>query len=349
MTKKRILSGMRPTGKLHLGHLVGALENWVRLQEEYDCFFMIADWHALMSEYEYPADLKANILDIALDWLACGLDPVKSTIFVQSQVPEHLELYMIFSVITPLGLLERCPTYKEQLREVKNRDLSTYGFLGYPVLQAADILLYKAEAVPVGEDQLPHLELTRQIVRKFNHLYPVRSKAPGAAAPPLAGTSNGVNKNEFFPEPKAILTKEARLMGLDGRKMSKSYDNYIALSEEPESVRKKVQSMFTDPARVRLTDPGHPEKCNVHHYYAVFAPERKNEIDALCRKAEIGCTECKREMAEILVKFLEPIREKRNQLLKKRDDVFDILNEGNQKARGYASETMSEVKKMLNL
>ncbi len=342
--KKRILSGMRPTGKLHLGHLVGALENWVKLQEDYDCFFMIADWHALMSEYENPANLKANTLDIALDWLACGLDPEKSTIFVQSQVLEHLELYMIFSVITPLGLLERCPTYKEQLREIKNRDLSTYGFLGYPVLQAADILLYQAEAVPVGEDQLPHLELTRQIARKFNHLYPVRSKTPGATAPPLAGTSNGV-----FPEPKALLTKEARLMGLDGRKMSKSYNNYIALSEEPESIRKKAQGMFTDPARVRLNDPGHPEKCNVRHYYGVFAPEENKEIDGLCRKAQIGCTECKKELGGLLVKLLEPIREKREAILKNKSAVTDILSEGQKRAQEIAGRTMREVKSLLQL
>ncbi|MDD5506133.1 MAG: tryptophan--tRNA ligase, partial [Candidatus Omnitrophica bacterium] len=221
--KKRILSGMRPTGKLHLGHLVGALSNWAKLQDEYDCFFMIADWHALMSEYENPQGLRENMLDNLIDWLSCGIDPEKSTIFVQSHVPEHLELYFILSLVTPLGLLERCPTYKEQLREITNRDLSTYAFLGYPVLQAADILLYKASAVPVGEDQLPHLELTRQIVRKFNHLY----------------------KTNCFPEPNALLTEATRLPGLDGRKMSKSYNNYIGLSEEPEVIRKKVQNMIT--------------------------------------------------------------------------------------------------------
>ena len=327
MLKKRILSGMRPTGKLHLGHLVGALDNWVKLQEEYDCFFMIADWHALMSEYENPADLKANTLDIALDWLACGIDPKKSTIFVQSQVREHLELYMFFSLITPLGPLERCPTYKEQLREVRNRDLSTYGFLGYPVLQAADILLYKAGVVPVGEDQLPHLELTRQIARKFNHLY----------------------KSTLFPEPQALLTKEARLLGLDGRKMSKSYNNYISLSEDAETIRKKVQSMFTDPARVRLSDPGHPEKCNLHNYYAVFAPQRKKEIDAACRAARIGCTECKKEMAEILVKFLGPIRKKREAILEDKSALIGILSEGKKKAEEAASRTIKEVKALLRL
>jgi len=325
--KKRILSGMRPTGKLHLGHLVGALDNWVKLQDEYDCFFMIADWHALMSEYEKPEDLKENILDNAVDWLSCGISPKKSTIFVQSHVKEHLELFMFFSVITPLGLLERCPTYKEQLREITNRELHTYGFLGYPVLQAADILLYKAEAVPVGEDQLPHLELTRQIARKFNHIY----------------------KKSFFPEPEAVLTKEKRLLGLDGRKMSKSYNNYIALSEQPEVVAKKIQNMFTDPTRIKFSDPGHPEKCNVHNYYAVFAPERKKEIDELCRNAKIGCTDCKKELAKIVIKFLEPIQEKRNELLKDKDKVFDILAQGEKKAQAAASVTISEVRNLVKL
>jgi len=325
--KKRILSGMRPTGKLHLGHLVGALENWNKLQDEYECYFMVADWHALMSEYENPKDLKENIIDNVIDWLACGITPKKSTIFIQSHVLEHLELYMAFAIITPLGLLERCPTYKEQLREITNRQLHTYGFLGYPVLQAADILVYKAEAVPVGEDQLPHLELTRQIARKFNNIY----------------------KQEVFPDPKALLTKEKRLLGLDGRKMSKSYNNYIALSEEPEVIAKKVQSMFTDPTRIKFTDPGHPDKCNVHNYYAVFAPQRKKEIDEACRRAKIGCTECKKELANILIKFLEPIQEKRNALLKNKKEVFDILEQGEKKARAVASETLAEVKKLLRL
>jgi len=323
--KKRILSGMRPTGKLHLGHLVGALDNWVKLQDEYDCFFMVADWHALMSEYANTERLRENIADNAIDWLACGINPKKSTVFIQSHIPEHLELYITFSIITPLGLLERCPTYKEQLREVTNRDLSTYGFLGYPVLQAADILVYKAEAVPVGEDQLPHLELTRQIARRFNNLV----------------------KEEAFPEPKALLTKTNRLLGLDGRKMSKSYDNFIALSEEPASVRKKIQNMFTDPLRIKFSDPGHPDECNVHSYYAVFAPERKKEVDELCRKAKIGCTDCKGELAEIIVKFLAPIQEKRSQLLKNKKQVFDILDEGEKKAREVCVHTMQEVRNLL--
>jgi tryptophanyl-tRNA synthetase len=288
---------------------------------------MVADWHALMSEYENPEGLKENMLDNVVDWLACGIDPKKSTIFIQSHVPQHLELYMAFSLITPLGLLERCPTYKEQLREITNRDLSTYGFLGYPVLQAADIALYKAEVVPVGEDQLPHLELTRQIVRKFNHIY----------------------KKEAFPEPQALLTKERRLLGLDGRKMSKSYNNYIGLSEEPEIIRKKVMSMFTDPKRIKFTDPGHPENCNVHSYYAVFVPERKKEIEMMCRQAQIGCTECKKQLAENLIKFLEPIQEKRRQILKNKSALTDILHDGEKRAGEVAGATLAEVKKLLKI
>jgi tryptophanyl-tRNA synthetase len=325
--KKRILSGMRPTGKLHLGHLVGALDNWVKLQDEYECFFMVADWHALMSEYEKPHALKDNLIDNVIDWLSCGIQPSQSTIFIQSHVKEHLELYMFFSLLTPLGWLERCPTYKEQLREVTNRDLSTYAFLGYPVLQAADIMLYKAQAVPVGEDQLPHLELTREIVRKFNGLY---------------------GKN-IFPEPEAVLTKSSRLLGLDGRKMSKSYNNTIALSEEPKDIRRKVQNMFTDPLRIKLSDPGHPEKCNVHSYYASFAPERKKEIDGLCRQSKIGCTDCKKELAEILIDFLKPIQEKREALLSDKNKVLEILHRGEKKAGAFAAETIAEIRELLHL
>jgi len=325
--KKRILSGMRPTGKLHLGHLVGALANWTKLQDEYDCFFMVADWHALMSEYENTDDLKANILDNVIDWLACGVDPKKSNIFIQSQVPEHLELYFILSLITPLGLLERCPTYKEQLREVANRDLSTYAFLGYPVLQAADILLYKADTVPVGLDQLPHLELARQIVRKFNHLY----------------------KTDCLVEPKALLTKTTRLLGLDGRKMSKSYNNYIALSEDPEIIRKKVQSMFTDPERIRLTDPGHPDKCNVFSYYAVFFSQEEKEAQERCAKSKIGCTDCKKELATKLVDLLAPIQEKRRLLLKNKKHIQDLLFLGQTGAAEIAKKTIAQVRGLLKV
>jgi tryptophanyl-tRNA synthetase len=325
--KKRILSGMRPTGKLHLGHLVGALANWTKLQDEYDCFFMVADWHALMSEYEKPDLLKDNLLDNVIDWLSCGIDPEKSTIFVQSQVPEHLELYFILSLITPLGLLERCPTYKEQLRQVVNRDLNTYAFLGYPVLQAADILLYKADSVPVGEDQLPHLELSRQIVRKFNHLY----------------------RTTCFTEPEALLTQTTRLLGLDGRKMSKSYDNYIALSDGPEIVYKKVQSMFTDPERIRVADRGHPDKCNVFFYYSVFSPQLKNQLHERCTKSKVGCTECKKELAALLSNLLAPIQEKRLVLQKDKSHIQEILCAGRQKASLLAKQTIAEVRGLLKI
>lgn len=335
MIKKRILSGMRPTGSLHLGHLVGALNNWIKLQDEYDCFFMVADWHALMSEYANPGTLKENILDNVIDWLACGVDPEKCTIFIQSQIPEHLELYFILSLITPLGLLERCPTYKEQLREITNRDLSTYAFLGYPVLQAADILLYKADTVPVGEDQLPHLELARQIVRKFNHLY----------------------KTDCLIEPKALLTKTSRLLGVDGRKMSKSYNNCIYLSEGSkredthwkDDVYKKVQSMFTDPKRIRSSDPGHPDKCNVCNYYEVFFPEMTKEVKERCVKAQIGCTQCKKELAEKLIDLLTPIRERRRELWKNKDNVKEILEKGKSKAEKQAKETIAQVRELLKI
>ena len=291
--KKRLLSGMRPTGKLHLGHLVGALDNWAKLQGEHDCFFMVADWHAFMSEYKNPKNIRDNIVDNVIDWIACGIDPKRSVIFVQSDVPEHLELFMILSNITPLSWLERCPTYKDQLKELKAKEINSHGFLGYPVLQAADILVYKANVVPVGEDQLAHLELAREIVRRFHSLYA-----------------------KVFPEPEALLTKSSRLLGLDNRKMSKSYNNTIELSASDDVIGKKVQSMITDPARIKRTDPGHPEICNIHSYYAVFKPEEKANIDKACRAAEIGCTECKKRLGDIIVDVLAPIKEKRDKLLK---------------------------------
>lgn len=321
--KKRIFSGMRPTGKLHLGHLVGALNNWVALQDKYDCVFCIVDWHALMGEYENSREIKNNIVEMAADWLACGIDPKKSIVFIQSQIPEHAELHLIFSCLTPLGWLERCPTYKEQLREITTRDLQTYGFLGYPVLQAADILLYKAQAVPIGEDQLPHVELTREISRRFNFLY----------------------KKEIFADCEAILTKTPRLLGLDGRKMSKSYQNTINLSDPPETIKAKIQQMFTDPLRVRKTDPGHPEVCNVHGYFQAFVPEKQAEVAAWCGAAQKGCTECKLILAECLIEKLAPIREKRAALMKDKKKLFDILDDGRARAQVIAKETMQEVKK----
>lgn len=320
--RKKILSGMRPTGKLHLGHLVGTLDNWVALQREYDCFFMVADWHALMGEYEDPGGMAGSVVDNVADWLAAGIDPQRSTLFIQSEVKEHLDLHMIFSCLTPLGWLERCPTYKEQLREVSTRDLHTYGFLGYPVLQAADILLYKADAVPVGEDQLPHLELTREIARRFNSLY----------------------KCAIFPEPEARLTAASRLAGLDGRKMSKSYNNTINLSDPADTVRAKVQTMITDPQRVKLSDPGHPDVCGVFAYYNVFAPERTVELRSACANASFGCTECKKRLASILVERLAPIQQRRQALLEDKQKILDILADGARRARSVAQATLRDAR-----
>lgn len=313
---------MRPTGKLHLGHLVGALHNWIELQKNHQCIFSIVDWHALMGEYEQSRDIRPNMIDMAIDWLACGIDPDKSIIFIQSDVPEHLELQMIFSCITPLGWLERNPTYKEQLREITTRDLQTYGFLGYPVLQAADILLYRANAVPIGEDQLPHLELTREISRRFNHIF----------------------KTEYFSDCEAILTQTPRLLGLDGRKMSKSYNNAISLSDTPEEIQKKVKTMFTDPKRLRLKDPGHPDECNVYSYYEVFAPQLKKDVYNWCTGAEKGCTDCKMILAQHLTQALSGISERRQSFSKDRDKIVDILKDGRNKARKIAQETLLQVK-----
>lgn len=325
--KKRILSGMRPTGKLHLGHLVGTLDNWIKLQQDYDCFFMVADWHALMSEYENPKALSDYTIDNVIDWISFGIDPDKSTLFIQSQVPEHLDLFIIFSCLTPLGWLERCPTYKEQMREIKTRDLHTYGFLGYPVLQAADILVYKADKVPVGEDQLPHLELTREISRRFNSLY----------------------KKEVLPYPEAILTKTPRLLGLDARKMSKSYNNTINLSDSEETIKKKVQTMITDTKRIKLTDRGHPDICNVHSYYAIFVPGMKEEVNDWCRSALKGCTECKKTLASKLIEELAPFHHRREELLKDRHKIEHILEEGKKKAHSVAGETLEEVRTVLGI
>lgn len=313
---------MRPTGKLHLGHLLGALKNWTALQEDYQCVFSIADWHALMGEYEKAKDIHAFGLEMAIDWISCGIDPDKSILYRQSDVPEHLELQMFLSCLTPLGWLERNPTYKEQLREITTRDLQTYAFLGYPVLQAADILLYKADAVPIGEDQLPHLELCREIGRRFNSIY----------------------KKDVFFDCREILTETPRLLGLDNRKMSKSYGNTINLSDSETEIQSRVVSMITDPKRLRKSDPGHPEECNVYSYYETFSPKEAAEVHDWCSKALKGCVDCKKNLSIKINKVLEPIREKRVELEKDKNKIQDILNEGKVKASSIAQKTMLEVR-----
>jgi len=327
MDKKRILSGMRPTGELHLGHLVGALENWVKSQDEYDCFYMVADWHAISTAYEDGLNLLELSLQIIADWLAVGISPEKSVIFIQSQVKQHAELHLLLSMITPLAWVERNPSYKEMLQQLSTKNISTYGFLGYPVLQAADIIIYNAEVVPVGVDQLPHLELAREIVRRFNFLY----------------------KTEVFKEPQAQLTNTPKLPGLDKRKMSKSLNNYISLSETEKSLKEKVNQMITDPARIRKTDLGHPEVCAVFEYHKCFSKEMVEEIEKDCRSGSIGCVECKKRIFNKLNEIIAPISLKREQLLKDKDTLRDIINIGAKKAQATAEITMQTARKVLGL
>lgn len=327
MEKKRIVSGMRPTGRLHLGHVHGALNNWRSLQEDYQCFYFIADWHALTSEYENTEIIKKSTIDIIIDWITVGLNPEESVFFVQSSIKEHAELHLIFSMVTPLSWLERCPTYKEQLKEMPHKNLYTYGFLGYPVLQASDILMYKAHGVPVGEDQSPHVELTREIARRFNHFY-----------------------SNVFPLPEVLLTPEAKILGIDRRKMSKGYDNAIFISDPKEVVNKKVSDMITDPQRARRSDPGRPEFCNVFTFHELYTDkEEVKEIDKGCRKASIGCVECKKIMASHLNKALSPIREKRAELEAHLSIIETIIDEGNKKARKFAQTTMEEVREVVRI
>ncbi len=325
--RPRVLSGMRPTGKLHLGNWVGALENWIALQEEHECFYFVADWHMLTTDYADTSELPSNIQEMVTDWLAAGLDPEKSTLFVQSRLPEHAELCLLFSMITPLGWLERVPTYKEQLENVRDKDLHTYGFLGYPVLQAADILMYKADFVPVGEDQVAHVELTREIARRFNNFY-----------------------GPIFPEPADRLTHAPRLPGTDGRKMSKSYHNAIYLSDPPSVVSQNLATMITDPARKRRTDPGNPDVCPVFDLHKVFStPAEIGRINRECRTAEIGCLECKAILAKNVNARLAPIQERRKAYEQEPQKVWTILEEGTQKARSVAQGTMMEVRKAMKL
>lgn len=318
---------MRPTGKLHVGHYFGALENYVKYQDEYECYFMVADMHALTTEYEETKALHDNTLEMILDWLSAGLEPEKCVMFVQSHVPQHAELNLFLSMLTPLSWLERNPTYKEQMREITTRDLQMYGFLGYPVLQAADILLYKANIVPVGEDQLPHLELTREIVRRFNHIY----------------------KADVFPEPQAKLTQTPKLPGTDGRKMSKSYDNAIFLSDDADTVRKKVFSMITDPQKIRKNDPGHPEICNVFSHHKVFSAAQVADIERDCKSGELGCVDCKKNLTENMNEWLSPLREKRKAYEAQKSDIFRILKEGKETAVKKAEETLTDVKKAVGV
>lgn len=325
---KRIFSGMRPTGKLHIGHMAGALTNWLRLQNDpnYECFFGIVDWHAMTSDYADMSHLKENCSAVLLDWLAVGLDPEKSPIFLQSHVKEHTELALALGMITPLGWLLRCPTYKEQILNIKNKDLETFGFLGYPVLMAADILLYKSTAVPVGVDQTAHLELTREIARRFNSFY-----AP------------------VFPEPEIMLTKTPKVPGTDGRKMSKSYGNSLMISDRGDDLWQKIRSMMTDPARVRKTDPGDPDKCPVWDLHKVFNPdeEQRAEIDQGCRTGTIGCVQCKKMLMAHLQEFMSPIWDRYDFYTDKTNLMEDILADGAQRAQKVASQTMAEAREAM--
>jgi tryptophanyl-tRNA synthetase len=326
---KRILSGIRPTGALHLGNLLGALKNWIELQNsgDYDCYYFVADWHALTSEYNNTDLIKDYTLDMVIDWLSAGLDPAKSTLFIQSSIKEHAELFLLLSMITPLPWLERNPTYKEIKEELSEKDLSTFGFLGYPVLQAADIIMYKAYGVPVGVDQLPHVELTREIARRFNFLY-----------------------KEIFPIPEPLLTDVPKLLGIDGRKMSKSYNNAIYISDRGDVLRAKIEAMFTDPQRMRRNDPGRPELCNVFTFHQIYSPpDDVQEISIECKRAGIGCTGCKRSLADIIIMGMQPIHERRDYFLGHIDEVRSIIDDGNKRATRIARATMEEVREAIKI
>ena len=323
----RVLSGMQPSGLMHLGNLLGALENWKTLQAEHDCFFFVADWHALSTNYADTSRLKEFSQELLIDWLAAGIDPNRATVFLQSHVPEHAILHLLFSMIIPIPWLERNPTYKEKQDEIKEKDLSTYGFLGYPVLQAADILLYKPDLVPVGKDQLPHLELTREVGRRFNSLY-----------------------TPVFPEPKEYLTKFPKVLGIDGRKMSKSYHNTINLSDTEPTVRQKLKTMVTDPARVRRTDKGNPELCPVYDFHKIFSPNSTiKQIDIDCRTAAIGCIDCKKQVADAMVERFSPLWETRAAVTAHPSQTQEVVAEGRKRASVVAKETMREVQEAMKI
>ena len=397
MFETRVLSGMRPTGALHLGHHHGVLRNWVRLQSEYPCLFFVADWHALTTDYENPGEVYKNGLDMVIDWLAAGIDPSQATLFVQSQVPEHAELHLLLSMIAPLGWLERVPTYKDQQEKLADRDLATYGFLGYPLLQSADILIYRAMYVPVGEDQVPHVEFTREVARRFNHLYGrdagFEDKAKAAAkrmgakkarlwnelrkkfleqgdaealkrAQALLDEQQNLSRGDrerlygwlegsgkrILVEPEALLTAASRMPGLDGQKMSKSYGNSIALREEPEAVARKIRTMPTDPARVKRTDPGNPDKCPVWQLHQVYSDDaRRDWVRQGCTTAGIGCLECKQPVIDGVLAELAPMRERAQAYLDDPTLVKNILADGCDKARRLAGETMRDVREAMGL
>lgn len=396
-SQRRVLSGMRPTGRLHLGHLYGVIHNWVKLQHEYECFFFVADWHALTTAYESPHIIQDSIWDMVIDWLAAGVSPSAATMFVQSRVPEHAELHLLLSMMTPLGWLERVPSYKDMQENLKDRDLDTYGFLGYPLLQSADILIYRAGLVPVGADQVAHVELTREVARRFNHLYgkePDFEETAEAAVKKMGkkfgklyedlrrkyqeqGDQQALERAQallmeqqnltlgdrerlfgylegggkiILPEPQALLTPAAKMPGLDGRKMSKSYDNIISLREEKDSIDRKIRTMPTDPARVRKTDPGNPELCPVWQLHEVFSTdETRAWVQEGCRSAGIGCLDCKKPVIDAIVSELEPICERARQYEGNPDLVKSIINEGSEKARDMARDTLQEVRQAMGL
>jgi len=393
----RVLSGMRPTGRLHLGHYHGVLKNWVRLQHEFQCLFFVADWHALTTHYDTPEVIEQNVWDMLIDWLAAGVDPSQATLFIQSRVPEHAELHLLLSMITPLGWLERVPSYKDQQEKLTDKDLATYGFLGYPLLQSADILIYRANRVPVGEDQVPHVEFTREIARRFNHVYgrepgfeqkaeaaikklgvkrsklyrELRSRyqeqgdeeALAAAKALLEGAANlsmGDRERLFgflegggkmiLSEPQALLTEASKMPGLDGQKMSKSYNNTITLRESAESVTKKIRTMPTDPARVRRSDPGDPDKCPVWELHKVYSDEATRDwVQKGCRSAGIGCLECKQPVIEAVLKEQEPMRERAKAYLDDPTLVRNIIADGCDRARKLANETIRDVREAMGL
>ena len=397
MYAERVLSGMRPSGRLHLGHYHGVLKNWVKLQEEFPCLFFVADWHALTTHYDTPEVIEANVWDMLVDWLAAGVDPAQSTLFIQSQVPEHAELHLLLSMMTPLGWLERVPTWKEQQEKIEGRDLSTYGFLGYPLLQSADILIYRADKVPVGEDQVPHVEITREIARRFNHLYGrepgFEDKAKDAVrklgakrarmyhelrtrfqqegdddaleqAKALLDETQNLSLGDrerlygylegsgkmILVEPEALLTPAARMPGLDGQKMSKSYGNTINLREDAESVTRKVRTMQTDPARMRRTDPGEPERCPVWQLHAIYSGEETLAwVQQGCRSAGIGCLECKQPVLEAILREREVLNERAQPYLDDPSLLRSIIADGCERARRLAQETMRDVREAMGL